>query len=50
VVFGSSQGLEALSLALFMHVLKWTPAEVQLLLVEVRKDLKNKRIHAYFPV
>ncbi|KAM7185791.1 S-adenosyl-L-methionine-dependent methyltransferase [Naviculisporaceae sp. PSN 640] len=44
------QGLEALSLALFCNVLKWTPEEVHLLLVDVRKDLKKREYHAWSPV
>ncbi|KAK4208054.1 S-adenosyl-L-methionine-dependent methyltransferase [Rhypophila decipiens] len=44
------QGLEALSLALFTNVLGWSPEQVQLLLVDVRKDLKKREYHAYWPV
>jgi len=42
-------GLEAFSLMMFTNVLGFTVEEVQLLLVDVRKDLKNRRIHAYWP-
>ncbi|KAK0702219.1 S-adenosyl-L-methionine-dependent methyltransferase [Lasiosphaeris hirsuta] len=45
-----NQGLQALSLMLFTNVLGWTAEEVELLLVQVRKDLKNRKIHAYWPV
>ncbi|KAK3385223.1 S-adenosyl-L-methionine-dependent methyltransferase [Podospora didyma] len=43
-------GLQALSLMLFTHVLGWTPNAVEALLVEVRKDMKNRNIHSYWPV
>ena len=43
-------GLEAMSLMLLTNVLGWSVEEVQLLLVGVRKDFKNRQIHAYFPV
>lgn len=35
---------------LFTNVLAWSPDAVEVFLVDVRKDLKNKNIHAYFPV
>ncbi|RDW74836.1 S-adenosyl-L-methionine-dependent methyltransferase-1 [Coleophoma cylindrospora] len=41
------QGIEAFSLRLFINVLKWSYEEVQVLLVKVRNDLKDRRIHAY---
>ncbi|PWW80887.1 S-adenosyl-L-methionine-dependent methyltransferase [Tuber magnatum] len=40
-------GLQALTMALFTRALRWTPAEVEAYLVEVRKDIKNKNIHSY---
>jgi len=43
-------GLEAMSLMLLTNVLGWSVEDVQLLLVGVRKDFKNRQIHAYFPV
>ncbi|EGS22913.1 uncharacterized protein CTHT_0013910 [Thermochaetoides thermophila DSM 1495] len=45
-----SSGLQALSLFLFTKVLGWSVEEVETFLVDVRKDLKNKNIHAYWPV
>jgi hypothetical protein len=42
------EGLESLSLMLFTRALKWTPEEVQLFLMEVRKDAKDKTIHSYY--
>lgn len=39
--------LEPYSLALFTRVLKWKPAEVQVMLAGVRQDLKNLDYHMY---
>lgn len=41
-------GLEGFSLRLLTQVLGWDPAEVQVLLAKVRKDLRNPKIHAQF--
>lgn len=43
-------GLQGLSMMLFTHVLGWSATEVEVFLVDVRKDLKNRKIHAYMPV
>ncbi|KAK0649532.1 S-adenosyl-L-methionine-dependent methyltransferase [Cercophora newfieldiana] len=45
-----SQGVQAVSLMLFTNVLGWTKDQVEVLLVEVRKDVKNKGIHGYWPI
>jgi len=45
-----SSGLQALSLFLFTNMLGWSVEEVETFLIDVRKDLKNKNIHAYWPV
>jgi len=42
--------LEAMSLVLFTHFLGWTPEQVHVLLDEVRADIDNRKIHAYWPV
>jgi hypothetical protein len=42
--------LQALSLMLFTKVLNWSVVEVEALLAGVRKDLKDKGIHGYWPV
>ncbi|KAF6803728.1 methyltransferase domain-containing protein [Colletotrichum sojae] len=42
-------GLEAFTMAPLTRAHGWTPAEVQVLLVDVRKDLKDRSIHAYWP-
>ncbi|KAH8821322.1 S-adenosyl-L-methionine-dependent methyltransferase [Xylogone sp. PMI_703] len=43
-------GAEAISMALLTRAFGMTPAEVEVMLVDVRKDLKNRSIHAYNPV
>ncbi|KAM5343496.1 hypothetical protein ACJ41O_012033 [Fusarium nematophilum] len=44
------QGLEALAMAAFTRVLGWSQDEVTVFLADVRKDLNNRSIHAYWPV
>ncbi|TLD31153.1 hypothetical protein PspLS_02943 [Pyricularia sp. CBS 133598] len=44
------QGLQALSLALFTRALHWTAEELEVFLVDVRRDLKNRGIHAYWRI
>lgn len=41
-------GLEGLSLALLTRVLEWSREEVLALCAGVRRDLKDKRMHAYW--
>ncbi|KAF2136490.1 uncharacterized protein K452DRAFT_292338 [Aplosporella prunicola CBS 121167] len=41
-------GLEGFSLRVFVDILKWDIKEVQVLLAQVRQDLKDKSIHAMF--
>ncbi|KAH6636067.1 S-adenosyl-L-methionine-dependent methyltransferase [Chaetomium tenue] len=48
--FNVLQGIQAVSLMLFTNVLGWPVAEVELLLTQVRKEAKNRDIHAYWPV
>jgi hypothetical protein len=43
-------GLEGLSLGLLTRVLGFTKEEVMAFLVDVRKDMKNTRIHSYWPM
>jgi hypothetical protein len=45
-----SQGVQAVSLMLFTNVLGWSVDEVEVLLIDVRKDVKNKNIHGYWPM
>ncbi|CAG7559801.1 unnamed protein product [Fusarium equiseti] len=46
----TSSGLEAISSALFTRVLGWSKSELDVFLTDVRKDIKNTSIHAYWPV
>ncbi|KAK1449799.1 hypothetical protein CMEL01_07135 [Colletotrichum melonis] len=41
------EGLEGWSLAAFTRALNWTKEEVQVFLIQVRNELKDRRIHAY---
>lgn len=43
-----SWGCESMSLALFTRVLGWSSEEVRVFMAQVRKDLKDRRIHAYW--
>jgi ubiquinone/menaquinone biosynthesis C-methylase UbiE len=38
------------TLPLFTRVLGWTREKVEMFLVDVRKDIKNKGVHAYMPM
>ncbi|KAI9742132.1 MAG: hypothetical protein M1834_000522 [Cirrosporium novae-zelandiae] len=44
------QGLSGFSLALLTRELGWTKEEVEVFLVNVREELKNKKVHAYVPI
>jgi hypothetical protein len=43
-------GLYGLSVALFTRALGWTAEQLEVFLVGVRKDLRNRQIHAYWPM
>lgn len=43
------EGIEGLSLRLMCKVLGMSAEEVQVLLMEVRKEVKNTKIHSYYP-
>lgn len=45
-----SQGMQSYSLALFTRILGWSVEELEVLLIDVRKEMKNPRIHAYYPM
>ncbi|KAN0089788.1 S-adenosyl-L-methionine-dependent methyltransferase [Hyaloscypha variabilis] len=42
--------LTGINLQLFIHGLGWSPEELEVFLVDVRKDMKSPRVHAYWPV
>jgi len=44
------EGLEGLSLALFTRGLGWSKEEVLAYLVQVRRDIRSTRIHAYWSI
>ncbi|KAK4172390.1 Phosphoethanolamine N-methyltransferase 1 [Triangularia setosa] len=43
-------GIFGLSVALFTRALGWTSEELEVFLVEVRKDLRDRGVHAYWPI
>jgi hypothetical protein len=42
------EGIEGFSVALFTKILGWSRAELEVFLAQVRKDVQNRRIHAYW--
>lgn len=42
--------LSGMSVALFTRALGWSAEELEIFLADVRKDMKNPRIHAYWPM
>ncbi|KAL8305345.1 hypothetical protein RB597_003803 [Gaeumannomyces tritici] len=46
----TSSGLQAMTMALFTRVLGWSAEAVELFLVDVRKDVGNRRYHAYWSI
>lgn len=45
-----SNGLSGLSMALFTRGLGWGADELEVFLADVRKDLRNRHIHSYWPI
>lgn len=43
-------GLEGFTMAYFTRILGWQPEQVQVFLVDVRSDNKNRRKHNYCPM
>ena len=43
-------GVSAMTMAALTRGLKMSPEEVELFLVDVRNDIRDRRIHAFFPV
>ncbi|WYZ39683.1 hypothetical protein EsH8_IV_000024 [Colletotrichum jinshuiense] len=44
------QGIEGWTMPTFTKGLNWTKEEVQVFLIDVRNEMKDQRIHAYWPV
>jgi hypothetical protein len=42
--------LSGISLALFTRGLSWSPDELEVFLIDVRRDMKNTAYHAYWPM
>jgi hypothetical protein len=42
--------LSGLSLALFTRGLGWSPADVEVYMIKVREDMRNRSIHAWWPM
>jgi hypothetical protein len=47
---GLTDGLSGLSVRTFTHGLKWSVEQMEVLLMEVRNEWKDRRIHAYLPM
>lgn len=43
-----SGGVEGISMAIFTRGLGWSAQEVEAFLVDVRKDMKDTKIHGYY--
>ena len=43
-------GIEGFTLALFTRIMGWTKEEVDIYLMKVRADLKDRSIHSYLPM
>ncbi|KAL0941929.1 uncharacterized protein CTRU02_204692, partial [Colletotrichum truncatum] len=43
-------GFEGYTMAPFTRIHGWTSKEVQVFLIDVRKDINNRNIHAYWPI
>jgi hypothetical protein len=43
-----TEGIQGLTIMLLTRCLKWTATEVELFLADVRKDVRNKKIHSYY--
>ena len=45
-----SSDLSGLSLAVFTRALDWTQNELEVFLTDVRKSMKDTKIHGYYPM
>lgn len=44
------EGVDGITMTVFTRSLGWTPADVEELLVDVKRDMKDRNIHAYITV
>lgn len=49
-LFNILDGLQGFCLALFTRALHWRKEEVDIFVARISRDLKDRRIHAYFPM
>ena len=42
-------GLSGMTARLFSKTLKWSPEQVEMFLIDVRREIKNRNVHAYWP-
>jgi len=47
---GMCDGLSGLSVRTFTHGLEWSVEQMEVLLMEVRNEWRDKRIHSYLPI
>jgi hypothetical protein len=45
-----SSSLSGLSMALYTRGLGWTAEETEVFLVDVRKSMKDTKVHGYYPM
>jgi hypothetical protein len=45
-----SSNLDRLSVALFNRGLAWSTEEIEVFLTDAKKDMKNPKIHAWYPM
>jgi hypothetical protein len=41
-------GLEAITMAIYTRILGWSKEEVDIFLIDVRKEMKDTKIHVYW--
>ncbi len=44
------EGIDAFTMTVFTRALGWTPADVEKLVVDVKRDMQDRSIHAYITV
>lgn len=49
-LIGMLEGVSGLSVRVFTQMLGWSVEELELLLMDVRKEWKTKKIHSYLPI
>lgn len=43
-------GASGLSMTLFTRALGWSPEEIEVFLVDVRRQMRDRAIHRYWPI